>query len=134
MVSMQQFRTLRVWREAHGLTLAVYRATSAFPKAELYGLTSQIRRAAGAIGANIAEGCGGGGGRDLARYLRIASGSASELEYHLQLAMDLALVDQSTYLRLDGMVRNVRRMLAGLLKRLRGTETRGGELRRTENG
>jgi four helix bundle protein len=122
---MQGFRTLRVWREAHALTLAVYRATSGFPKDELYGLTSQLRRAAAAVGANIAEGCGSGGRGELGRYLRIACGSASELECHLQLALDLNLVDHSTYCELDGKVRDVRRMLAGFMRRLKAATENG---------
>ncbi len=76
---MKDLRQLQVWEKGHGLTLAVYRATAAFPGTEMYGLTSQVRRAAASVAANIAEGCGWGGDPEMARFLRIAMGSASEL-------------------------------------------------------
>jgi four helix bundle protein len=115
---MQDFRNLQVWQKAHGLTLAVYRATTAFPETERYGLTGQIRRCAASIPANIAEGCGRGGRKDFARFLRIAAGSVSELDYHLLLAHDLRLIAAEEYQRLAPDVAEVRRMLAGLLRRL----------------
>jgi four helix bundle protein len=89
---VQSFRNLKVWQKAHFMTLDVYRSTKAFPKEELYGLTSQMRRAASSIGANIAEGCCKNGDRDFARFLQIAVGSAGELEYHALLAHDLGLL------------------------------------------
>ena len=83
---MKDFRKQKVWGKAHDLALKVYRVTEAFPKTELFGLTSQIRRAGVSIPANIAEGCGRDTDADFARFLQIAMGSASELEYHLLLA------------------------------------------------
>jgi len=83
---MQNFRNLKVWAKAHKVTLAAYKATETFPKTEQYGLTAQIRRSAASVCANIAEGCGRGGRIEFARFLQIAFGSASELEYHLILA------------------------------------------------
>jgi four helix bundle protein len=91
------FRKLQVWHRAHKLTLDVYRATSAFPKEELYGLTNQLRRASASIGANIAEGCGRNTDAELARYLGIAVGSANELDYHLLLARDLGYLQPAAY-------------------------------------
>jgi four helix bundle protein len=85
---MRDFRELKVWHKAHQLTLAVYSATKTFPRDELYGLTSQIRRAAVSIGANIAEGAGKNSPAEFGRFLQIALGSASELEYHLLLSGD----------------------------------------------
>ena len=82
---MKSFRDLQVWEKAHRLTLAVYSSTMEFPRDEQYGLTSQIRRASSSIAANIAEGCGRSGDGELRRFLEIAMGSASELEYHLLL-------------------------------------------------
>jgi four helix bundle protein len=87
---MKDFRTLTVWQKAHQLTLAVYKATRGFPKEEMYGLTSQVRRASSSIPANIAEGCGRDGDAELARFFQIAMGSASELEYHFSWLMILA--------------------------------------------
>ena len=93
---MKDFRNLKVWEKSHQLALAVYKATSTFPRHELYGLTSQIRRACASIPANIAEGCGRSGDAELARFLQIAMGSASELEYHLLLARDLGFLPAPT--------------------------------------
>ncbi|HYT03466.1 MAG TPA: four helix bundle protein [Gemmatimonadales bacterium] len=115
---MQDFRNLKVWSKAHSLTLAAYRGTRSFPKSERYGLTSQIRRSAASVCANIAEGCGRGGKMEFARFLRIAAGSASELEYHLILATDLKLFDGQTSEPLTSAVIEVKRMLAGLIRRL----------------
>ena len=116
---MRDFHKLRVWNHAHLATLDVYRATKTFPKDELYGLTGQMRRAATSICANLAEGCGRRGGAEFARFLDIALGSASELEYHLLLSVDLKLLDGSAYARLNSAVVQVKRMLAGLLRKLR---------------
>ena len=79
---MQSFRNLKVWEKAHAVTLDVYIASRSFPKDELYGLTSQMRRASASIGANIAEGSCRKGDVEFGRFLQIAMGSASELEYH----------------------------------------------------
>ena len=97
----------------------VYRETRSFPRDELYGLTSQLRRGATSIPANIAEGCGRSTERDLARFLDIAAGSGSELEYHLLLSRDLNLLEQQAYEGLHGRITEVKRMLTGLIQRLR---------------
>lgn len=89
---MKDFHELKVWQKAHQLTLAVYRITTGFPRAELYGLTSQLRRASSSVPANLAEGCGRNGDAEFARFCSIAMGSASELEYHLLLARELQLI------------------------------------------
>ena len=109
---------MRVWTSAHELTLALYRATRAFPNEERYGLTAQIRRAAVSIGANIAEGCGRRGRKDLSRFLVIASGSASELDYHLIGAVDLALINRTACKPLADTLATVRRMLATFIRRI----------------
>ena len=116
---MQDFRKLKVWQRAHRLTLALYRATKGFPKEELYGLTSQIRRAACSVCANMAEGCGRKGDRELGRFLYIALGSASELEYHLLLAGDLGHLEHSVYAHLNREVVEVKRMVSGLHAKLK---------------
>ena len=115
---MRDFRRLKVWEKAHRMTLAVYEATQTFPTEERYGLTSQARPSSASIAANIAEGCGRDGDRELARFLRIASGSASELEYHFLLARDLHLLDGQTYNRLDASVREVKQMLTAFVRTL----------------
>jgi four helix bundle protein len=113
----RRFRDLKVWEKAHRLTLDAYRLTSSFPREETFGLTSQIRRAASSVPANIAEGCGRGGG-DLARFCQIAAGSASELQYHLLLAHDLGFLDLHSYDLLERQATEVERMLAGFIDRL----------------
>ena len=115
---MQDFRNLEVWRKAHELALAVYKATAAYPREELYGLTSQTRRAGASIPANIAEGRGLGGDRSFSKHLRIARGSAFELEYLLLLAGDLGFVDRPTCSQLGARVEEVRKMLTSLINRL----------------
>jgi four helix bundle protein len=89
---VKDFKGFRVWSKAHSMTLDIYRATKEFPREELFGITSQMRRAASSIGANIAEGTGRRSDGELTRYLHIARGSAAELEYHLLLARDLDLL------------------------------------------
>lgn len=116
---MRDFRELKVWAKAHQLTLAVYKATVNFPQHELYGLTSQIRRSSSSIPANIAEGCGRGSESELGRFLQIAMGSASELEYHLLLARELNLLEKSDYDHLADHVIEVKRMLASFIKKLK---------------
>ena len=115
---MRDFRSLKVWQKSHRLTLAIYTATKPFPKDELYGLTSQLRRAASSVAANIAEGCGRNGSAELARFCHIAMGSASELEYHLLLAKDLGLLTDGAYTSLDSGVTEVKRMLTAFLQTL----------------
>jgi four helix bundle protein len=115
---LQDFKTLKVWEKSHQLTLTVYKVTMSFPREELYGLTSQIRRAAASIPANIAEGCGRGGSAELARFLRIAFGSASELEYHALLAHDLNFLNHTDYAQINSGVIEVKRMLTPLIQKL----------------
>jgi four helix bundle protein len=115
---MQDFRDLKMWDKAHRLTLAVYRMTASFPREELYGLTSQLRRATSSIPANIAEGCGRNSGKDLRRSLEIALGSASEVEYHLLLARDLAFLEPETHNILNTQVCEIKRMLSACIDKL----------------
>ena len=94
---MQDFRNLKVWQKAHELTLSVYSTTRGFPRDELFGVTSQMRRAASSIAANIAEGCGRTTDGGMRQSLSVAMGSATELDYHLLLARDLKLLTDETY-------------------------------------
>jgi four helix bundle protein len=116
---MQDFRKLKVWEKAHQLTLAIYAATKDFPKDELYGVTSQMRRAAASIPTNIAEGCGRGSDADFARFVQIALGSASELEYLVVLARDLNYLSPEQASFLEAAIQEIKRMLTGLIKTLR---------------
>jgi len=118
-IDMKDFRSLDVWKKSHELVLAIYRVTAAFPKNELYGLISQIRRAAASIPANIAEGCGRTGDAELARFLTIAMGSASELEYHLLLSRDLNFLTVDTHETLTTQTVEIKRMLTSLIQKLK---------------
>jgi four helix bundle protein len=122
---MKDFRNLKVWEKAHSLTLAVYKASSGFPRQELFGLTSQMRRCSASIGANIAEGCGKRGNNEFQRYLQIASGSASELDYHFLLARDLGFFEEMDYRRLAGELLQLRKMLTSLLQKVQGDRLAG---------
>jgi four helix bundle protein len=114
---VRDFKRLVVWEKAHALTLSAYRATQSFPRGELYGLTSQLRRAAASIPANVAEGYGRRGDAELAQFIGIALGSASELEYHLVLARDLGYIDAVVHEQLNSATLEVQRMLASLMNR-----------------
>ncbi len=113
----RDFRKLKIWERAHRLTLDVYRVTAVFPRDEQFGLTSQIRRSAASVPANIAEGCGRGGG-DLARFCRIAAGSLSELQYHLILAHDLRLLGWDIYSPLSDQASELERMMTSFIMAL----------------
>ncbi|MBM4459219.1 MAG: four helix bundle protein [Chloroflexi bacterium] len=113
---MQDFHQLKVWQKAHAVALGVYKATGSFPKEELYGLTSQMRRAAVSVPSNIAEGCGRDSQPQFAHFLQIAFGSASELEYQLLLARDLGLLAMPVYHQLNADVTECKRMLASLIQ------------------
>lgn len=116
---MRNFRELKVWEKAHMLTLEVYALTAAFPKDELYGLTSQVRRAVISIPANIAEGCGRATEAEFAHFLQVAAGSASELDYELLLAHDLKYLGQADYTANAAALTEVRKMLTALISRVR---------------
>ncbi|HEX7938942.1 MAG TPA: four helix bundle protein, partial [Gemmatimonadaceae bacterium] len=120
---MQDFRKLHVWQHAHKLRLMCYEIARQFPGDERYGLTSQLRRSAGSIAANIAESCGYRGGLDSARYLYIATGSCCETLDHLIVARDLGYLATEQLTSLEADLQSVRRMLKALIDRMRS----GGE-------
>ncbi len=115
---MEDFKNLKVWSKAHELTLVVYSRTRGFPRDEMYGLTSQIRRASASIGANIAEGCGRRSDPEMRRFVQIARGSANELEYHLLLARDLRFLTPDEFTEMESKILEIQRMLAALTQRL----------------
>jgi four helix bundle protein len=118
-VMMKDFRQLKVWEKAHHLALEVYKATTTFPKEELYGLMSQLRRASVSIPTNIAEGCGRNTDADFARFLQIAMGSASETQYEIILAFDLGFLSKAQFESLQAQAEEVKKMLASFLETLR---------------
>jgi four helix bundle protein len=116
---MQNYKDLKVWEKAHQFTLNVYEITKAFPKEEVYGLSSQMRRASSSIPANIAEGCGKNTNLDFANFLNIALGSANESEYFLLLAKDLNYMNENEYKLQLGIINEVKAMLIGLISKVR---------------
>lgn len=115
---MKDFRKLKVWEKAHGLAVELYRMTLQFPSDERFGLTNQLRRAVVSIPSNIAEGCGRRGDRELANFLNIAAGSASEVEYQLLLARDLGYLNSEQHLRFDAQINELKRMLNSFMQKL----------------
>ncbi|HEX9254880.1 MAG TPA: four helix bundle protein [Candidatus Angelobacter sp.] len=112
---MRNYRDLQVWKKAHELTLELYRISRQFPREETYGITGQLRRAAVSIGANLAEGCGRRSSAELARFVRIALGSASELDYHLLLSRDLGFMAADEFVSASVALIEVRKMLTSFL-------------------
>lgn len=116
---MRDFRSLKVWEKSHQLTLEVYPVVRNFPSEERFGLMSQMQRSSSSIPTNIAEGCGRAGDAELRRFMQIAMGSASELEYQLILAHDLGYLSSNEYSRLSELTVEVKCMLASFIKQLR---------------
>ena len=115
---MKDFRTLNVWQKSHNLAVQIYKKTKEFPKEELYGISSQLRRAIISIPTNIAEGCGRGSDKDFAKFVQIALGSASESEYLILLSHDLGYFDKELSKELIDKICEIKRMLTSLIKNL----------------
>ena len=116
---MRNFQELLVWQKSHELTLKVYKVSSSFPKEELFGLSSQIRRSASSIPTNIAEGCGHNSNAEMKRYLTISTGSCSELEYQIILAKDLGYIPKAAFKELSESAITIRRMIHTFIQHLR---------------
>ncbi len=112
---MRNVRDLKVSQKSHELTLEIYMLTNKFPKSELYGMTSQLRRAASSVPTNIAEGCGRGSENELKQFMQIAMGSASELEYLLVLSRDLEYLPGEAYTSLQMRVIEAKKMLSSFI-------------------
>ena len=110
---------IEAWQAAHTLTLEVYRATDRFPATERYGLTSQLRRAAVAIPANLVEGAAKRGRREFRRFLDIALGSLAELTYLLRLAQELGYLDTEIWTSLDQLRDRAGKLTWGLYRAIR---------------
>ncbi len=116
---MQNYKELKVWEKAHQFTLMIYNVSNQFPKDEVYGLTSQLRRSASSIPANIAEGCGKNTSTDFAKYLNIALGSANESEYFTLLAKDLSYINDEKFEILYKQINEIKAMLIALVAKVR---------------
>ena len=117
---MKDFRQLKVWEKAHQLTMAVYHITT-FPREQTYALASQMRRAASSIPSNIAEGCGRDGDAELSRFCSIARGSASELDCHLRIALDLEFMSEADHQKVAPQLTEIRKMLSSFASALTAT-------------
>jgi four helix bundle protein len=116
---VRDYKKLNVWEKAHELAIGIYRATANFPRDEMFGLSSQMRRASVSIPSNIAEGCGRKGDPELSYFVQISIGSSNELEYQILLAHDLDFINDELFKNLSDQVDHVRRMLILLLKKTR---------------
>jgi four helix bundle protein len=112
---MRDYKKIRAFQYADRFVLAVYESTRAFPKEELFGLTSQIRRSAVSIAANIAEGASRQHQKDYLNFLYIARGSAAEAEYLLSLASRFSYIEPKRYAELDSLVKETSKILCGLI-------------------
>jgi four helix bundle protein len=115
---LKNYKDLKVWQKSYKLCLEIYRITAKFPKEEIYGLISQIRRSAVSIPSNIAEGYGRKTTTDYIRMLYISYGSVCELETQILLAGDLGLIEQGELGRLKENIAEIERMLKALTKSL----------------
>lgn len=115
---MRNYRNYDVWKLSHEMAKEVYQVTKGFPKEELYGIVSQVRRAALSVPTNIVEGAGRNSKKEFAHFLNISSGSAAETEYLLIFSTELELIDNTTSKQLLNKVERVRKMLVGLHKKV----------------
>ncbi len=120
--SIRSYRDLRVWQEAMSVAEGCYRLTRQFPKEELYGMTSQIRRAAASVPANIAEGNGRENRGAYIQFLRVAQGSLKELETHVLLAERIGTTDGEAVRAILDQCDSLRRMLHALIRSLQRKE------------
>ncbi|MBI2274548.1 MAG: four helix bundle protein [Bacteroidetes bacterium] len=115
---MQNYKDLKVWEKAHLFTLLMYQEKKSFPKEKLYCLTSQLRRSAASVPANIAERCGKKTNPELAHYLNIALGASNESEYYLLLSKDLKYLSDEKYIALNLLINEVKAMLIALINKV----------------
>lgn len=115
---MKDYKNFTVWQKSHQLTLDVYKIVNDFPKEELFGLVSQMKRSSSSIPTNIAEGCGRNSDKDFARFLIIAFGSANELEYQFILSRDLNFIDAEMSENLMLQIEEIKKMLNSLISKL----------------
>lgn len=116
---MQDFRNLKFWGKAHSLVIELYSETKKFPKDEMFALTSQLRRAVASVPTNIAEGCGRETEADFKRFLVIAMGSASEVEYLLLLSKDLNYLSLEKYKKFNDQIVEIKKMISTYINKIK---------------
>ncbi|KOS07155.1 hypothetical protein AM493_14730 [Flavobacterium akiainvivens] len=119
---MKDYKNFLVWQKSHRLTLDVYQLVRDFPKEEMFGLISQMKRASSSIPMNIAEGCGRNSEKDFARFLVISFGSANELEYQIILSIDLKFISFEQGQKFLFQIEEVKKMLTGLISKINKTK------------
>jgi four helix bundle protein len=119
MATIKRFEDIQAWQKAREMTKIVYEITAEKSFARDYGLSSQIQRASVSIMANIAEGFGRHSDKEFANFLNIAHGSASEVQSHLYVALDLSLINQNTFERLYNLLDEISRMTLAFANHLR---------------
>lgn len=115
---MRDFRKYEIWQLSHQLTLDVYNMSNIFPSSEIYGLISQLRRAASSIPTNISEGCGRNSDKEFAHFLNIALGSVSEVEYLTLLSKDPGYLDDNNYDIISNNLNTIKRKTFQLKQKL----------------
>lgn len=116
---MRDFKKLQIWELGHKLTLDVYAITFKFPREEMFGLTSQLRRAVSSVPTNIAEGCGRNSNADIAHFIQIVIGSLCETEYHIILAHDLGYISKETFINVSNRINELRMKMIKYNERVR---------------
>lgn len=116
---MREFKKLEIWKESHELALEIYLKTKSFPKEELYGITSQLRRSGVSIPTNIAEGCGRASQQELKRFCDISMGSASEVEYLLLLSKELDFISIDEYHKINERLIVLKKRLNAFIQKLK---------------
>ena len=116
---MKDFRQLKVWEKAHLLAVAVYKGTKGFPKEEIYGLSSQIRRCSISIPSNIAEGYGRDGNNDYLRFLNISISSLFEMQTQLEISFNLKYINENQFNKINGESREIERMLSAFIRKIK---------------
>jgi four helix bundle protein len=117
-ILFENFDKLLVWQRAHSLVLKIYEVTNSFPKEEIWGLTSQIRRSAVSVPSNIVEGKARGSRKDFKRFLLIARGSLEEVKYQSLLAKELKYMNDEQYEEITVMIEDVGRLLGGMIRKV----------------
>ena len=127
---LKSYKDLIVWQKAYQLTLLVYKETEKFPKSEIFGLTSQLRRATVSIASNIAEGCQRQHGGEYVQFLSITFGSCAEVETQILLCKDLCYLSESNFTILINSLTEVGKMLYALITKLKENNVRKGSGRK----
>ncbi|MCB0501295.1 MAG: four helix bundle protein [Bacteroidetes bacterium] len=115
---MRDFKAIGFWEDAHQLAIEIYNLTKTFPKSEVYGITSQLRRASLSVPTNIAEGCGRESINELKRYMVVSNGSITEVQYLLMFCYDIDLIQKKRYEALNEKVISIKKRLTVYLKKL----------------